>query len=147
MLRLNLSFEAESVAALDDAARGGRGEMRADEGHALLRASLQEAAPVGAGLVEVNVEVGFPFRMSALYRMVDQVAGYHADLAARCDPYRHMARAMTWRRLGRNLAGDLMSALDPIHQSRVDHRADRILHDLMGLALGDLRPVIPLPAA
>jgi len=88
MLRLNLSFEAESVAALDDAARGGRGEMRADEGHALLRASLQEAAPGGAGLVEVNVEVGFPFRMSALYRMVDQVAGYHADLAARCDPYK-----------------------------------------------------------
>ena len=114
---------------LDDAPRGWRCEVRTEEGGALLLASMQKAAPGRAGLLGVKVEAGFPFRVTALNGMVDQITGDDALMATRADAHRHVPGAVTGSELGGNLAGDLMAAFDPVHQSGVDDRPDRVFHE------------------
>ena len=47
------------------------GEMGPEESGALLAHRFQEAAPGDAGLIGVDIETGFPFRMPALNGIIE----------------------------------------------------------------------------
>ena len=146
----------------DDAARGRRGEMRAQHQDLVIGIPVEKIVPRVPGAGHVMVVLAGDIRQGALNWMVHQVAGDDGAVAVGRDCHADIAGGVAWRRLQANVLGHLMVHLHQIVQAGFDDRVDGIpVHfrcveyarghcdiDITGDRVsGFLAPVCPLGAA
>src|ERR1035437_2822201 len=142
-----LGRESERVALLHDLPSRWRGKMRPENDDVGVGVLLAERAPCLLRHRAVGIESDVPFGISALNRMMHQIAGDQASIPFRRNPAAGMSGSVAGRRLEPYFVGDAKVRVDQIGHPNLNNRTHRILDRIAHVLAVELRPVIPLGAA